>query len=684
MKTRKLIIAIFCLYLPINIFAASPEINFIHISDSHIRSEESVRQFRQVLSAIRENTSDAAFVINTGDLTEFGSRNEVARYQSLVDSSDLTIYSLIGNHDTRWSNAGKQHLISLLGPRYQSFDAGSIHFILLDSGMLLEQYGHFSPDQLQWVQHDLASITRTTPVIVACHHPLFLDQQFVDNEWDLLKQLEPYNIIAFLCGHGHRYRHWQFNNIDFIMGPSTRSNQAAFLQYRIRNNRLSIQQHDVTTGKDSTVFEKNISNTVERTIYKPVAYKRSRTYNDNLPILFNGVHDATISFSLDRLTWQPLQHSGTTLYANIDIRTLCEGLHAVYLKQANGITHIQKHPFRIHRGGAQLAWQFRTNSSIQATPLLMSDALYIGSNDGVLYALKPASGEVLWKFETDGPILSTPAVWGDTLATTSLDGHCYALDRTSGQPIWQQRLGPAVYSSPAVSSGRLFVGSGDSALYALSTHDGAIQWRFQVKGFIKSTPVVQNKRIVFGCWDRSVYCVSADSGTLVWSYTVSDNPYYTPATSNPLIVLNTVYITSHDHTVHALNIETGVPRWQKQQTPTHQPGYSSPANFDDKVIFGSLSGHVFALNEVTGDSLWTTRLAQPADPVFDSSPWIQYPFVFVGSIHGVLYGLDFETGKICWQYKLNDNYIFSSPVADRERVYIGSCDGSVYAVTYPQ
>ena len=56
---------------------------------------------------------------------------------------------------------------------------------------------------------------------------------------------------------------------------------------------------------------------------------------------------------------------------------------------------------------------------------------------------------------------------GNTVYIGSDDGKIYALDATSGQEIWDITTGDKVTSSPTVANGILYVGSHDGKLYAI-------------------------------------------------------------------------------------------------------------------------------------------------------------------------------------------------------------------------
>jgi hypothetical protein len=71
----------------------------------------------------------------------------------------------------------------------------------------------------------------------------------------------------------------------------------------------------------------------------------------------------------------------------------------------------------------------------------------VGSGDGRIYAFDAATGDERWLYHTDGAVVSTPAVWEGRLYVGSDDGYLYALQRTPGP---QPRL--AVYWDDSLTS----------------------------------------------------------------------------------------------------------------------------------------------------------------------------------------------------------------------------------------
>jgi len=674
---------IFIFFLPLLSFSQST-ISFVQITDTHIKSPESQQKLQDVLDDIDLLLRKPVFIINSGDITEFGSEKEFQAYLDIVDSYDFQFYHLIGNHDIRWSNVGKKRFKKMAGPLYQSFDYGEVHFILLDSGMLLEQYGHFSSQQLKWLEQDLAKTGKEQPIIISAHHPLFLKKCYVDNELELLKIIDDYNVVLFLSGHCHQNRHWKLNGIDFLMTQAVMSKNPGYRIIKVYpNGKISVFLRDILTQKTELDFSCSLKRSAFAVTYSMRSPRINKSYNDNMPVLMTlnkTIKSAEVS--LDGSHWKSMQKSGRKYFENISTNHLSEGQHLLYCKfiSKNDVSKIEIINFKIERGKTQLLYRAPTAGVIQSSPVLLDNSILIGSNDGNLYLFNKDTGAEQWHFSTKGAVVATPVVHQDTVFITSGDGFCYAVNAKTGQKIWQQKAGQSIFASPNYSAGKIFFGSSDSCLYALKSSNGEILWKYKTNGYIKAKPAVKANSICFGSWDGYFYCLSVEKGLLIWKQRISENQYYPAATSNPLIVVDKIFVASHDHTAHAYNLADGNVLWEHLKTDNRQPGYSSPGNFDDKVVFGSLTGHLFALSENAGKEIWTTTLADSLDPVFDSSPAIVYPDVVVGSIGGVLYGVNFNSGEKLWSRKLGNNYIFSSPVIKNSIVYVGSTDGCLYAV----
>ena len=108
----------------------------------------------------------------------------------------------------------------------------------------------------------------------------------------------------------------------------------------------------------------------------------------------------------------------------------------------------------------ELLWKFKTNSSSRYSPAISDDTVYIGLDDGYVYALDAATGTEKWEYKVGGSIYSSPAVTGDTLyigAEDQFGTYLYALNAVTGTEKWKYEIGVALPCSPIVSDGTVYI-----------------------------------------------------------------------------------------------------------------------------------------------------------------------------------------------------------------------------------
>ncbi len=137
-----------------------------------------------------------------------------------------------------------------------------------------------------------------------------------------------------------------------------------------------------------------------------------------------------------------------------------------------------------------LRWQTFTPGYVTSSPALDSDGtVYVGSFDRSLHALDSATGQERWAFPTTDHIYASPALATDASGTTraiyigSADGSVYAV-RPDGSELWRYETGDPVRSSPVIGRAAhgggeiVYVGSSNGVLYALDAETGRRRWSF--------------------------------------------------------------------------------------------------------------------------------------------------------------------------------------------------------------
>ena len=153
------------------------------------------------------------------------------------------------------------------------------------------------------------------------------------------------------------------------------------------------------------------------------------------------------------------------------------------------------------------------NSDSNSWPMFHNDLAHSGYST----SMGPLTNQTLWSFATS-PILSSPTVTGGVVYVGSNDGKVFALKTSNGAVLWSYQSGGAVYSSPAVADGMVYFGSWDKYVYALNALTGAVLWTFQTGSYVQSSPAVVNGVVYIASYDASVSALNATTGRLLWTY----------------------------------------------------------------------------------------------------------------------------------------------------------------------
>jgi len=195
--------------------------------------------------------------------------------------------------------------------------------------------------------------------------------------------------------------------------------------------------------------------------------------------------------------------------------------------------------------------------------------LYLGSDNGHVYALAGRTGKIQWQFPRSGQpglgaLAAQPAISSDgsVVYAGSNDGHLYALDADTGRLDWKypataQGLDGAIGAQPAVAafSTTVYFASG-FGVYAITGRGGqpSLTWKTDPVKLASNTgqsgPVATAGDVYVGS-GKHVVCLDAGNGSLCWHppFTADSRVVTTPVVGNGV---DTIYVGTLDGNVYAL------------------------------------------------------------------------------------------------------------------------------------
>jgi outer membrane protein assembly factor BamB len=242
-----------------------------------------------------------------------------------------------------------------------------------------------------------------------------------------------------------------------------------------------------------------------------------------------------------------------------------------------------------------------------ATPLVHDGVIYVGSSDGGLYALSPASGAVLWRHNAGAGIYSGIRPHGELgLIFGTMDGSLVHLDLHARREIFRVRTGGGVVSTPLVSGDLLIAGSRDYNLHAFHLRDNTRAWKFSCWfSWIESSPVLREGVVYFGSSDYArLTALDPRTGRAHWSTRIHGLSWGSPLVTDRYVFAGTVNqnvpgtLIAHQAGLVKLDRASGAVLWRlalPDAKEGHFAGYAGgPALAGDRVVAAGLDGWLTA------------------------------------------------------------------------------------------
>lgn len=291
------------------------------------------------------------------------------------------------------------------------------------------------------------------------------------------------------------------------------------------------------------------------------------------------------------------------------------------------------------------AFGFPDATSAWSQPTVAGNRLFVGSQNGTMYALDMKSGCVIWTFSAKAGVRTAPVVSarGDTLYFGDTGANMYSLNTETGRMIWTRQVDEHPFAritgTPTLDRGRIYVPMSSleetaasqpgyecctfrGSVSALDATTGAVLW----KTYMVPPAAPVGKTATGGTlW--------APSGVGVWS-----SPTVDPKRGVVYVATGNTYSgTKAEPTtdaIIALDPATGEKKWVKQLTTDDVFGcragaanclekagpdfdFGTPAvlatlsNGKDVLVIGQKSGMAYAIDpDKQGELLWQYRAGQ--------------------------------------------------------------------------
>ena len=574
------------LYIFFAVCFAQP-FQFALVADTHVGSTTGQADLELSVTDINQQT-EIDFVILAGDLTEFGSDQELRLARQILDRLDKPWYVVPGNHDAKWSESGSASFVRLFGSTCFSLNKNGFLFIGTASGPDMRMsLGLVPKEQLDFVLHLLDQMEdKDQPIIFINHYPLNEELANASLVIDLLKRR---NIQVCLFGHGHRNKLTHFTGIPGIMGRSNLRGPDRLTGYnivRVDSQQISVAER--TSGGSTQA-----------------AWCQLKLANHH----FDG--QVTARVSAERAV-SPVGAQANWVWRVIDSSNIgtgitMEGHNALYANTHGEMVNLDS------RTG-QLIWKYRTKGKIFSTPAIGDGRVVCAGTDSLVYCLSLKSGKPLWQFKSGKSMVASPLIHESRVYIGSSEGLFRCLDLKNGRVLWQNDgIKNFVEAKPLFYQDKIYFGSWGNTFYALEGESGALVWKREkysnrMLSPAAVQPVASHDKIFIVAPDRRMTALDAATGRVVW-----DSDAYSCRESIGLSQDGQwVYIkTMKEGNLCVFRTDTTaqVLVWQTSTGAGYEIAPTPILEHDGLVFMGTTRGILYAIDKHSQDVAWRFQVA---------------------------------------------------------------------------
>ncbi|MGB4843079.1 MAG: PQQ-binding-like beta-propeller repeat protein [Ferruginibacter sp.] len=302
--------------------------------------------------------------------------------------------------------------------------------------------------------------------------------------------------------------------------------------------------------------------------------------------------------------------------------------------------------------------------------------VYVGSNDGKLYALDSDNGSLKWAFTTGGAInTASPTYYNGTVFICSADKYLYAVDAVTGVLKWKfLTAGNVSDATPALYNGNLYFAvspGGGGGMYSINAQTGAVNWQRSFS-YPASNLTIYNDRAYVGIfYGFSCYHIATGAGAQSFYNWICGS-------GNPLVLNGVAFLGTEGSVTRANNAITAAIIWNYSGGFNDNCLYSGPTVKNGFIYNGgAITGKFYAMDSATGVTRWT----YPSSGLF-SSPVVANNIVYAGNSDSYFYAFDATLGTLKWRFgdpgtrSVGAN---NGTVAGKA-VYFGSYNKNVYCL----
>ncbi|AZM39270.1 MULTISPECIES: outer membrane protein assembly factor BamB [unclassified Acinetobacter] len=252
------------------------------------------------------------------------------------------------------------------------------------------------------------------------------------------------------------------------------------------------------------------------------------------------------------------------------------------------------------------------------------------------------------------------------------------------QRLWKSKVTKQELTAGVeAGEGIVIIGNRKGELFALDQATGSQKWSAKLSGAILSPSLIQSGRVITIANDGTVFAHDTVTGQQVWAYKLPNVQFSLRGQPAPVrLDERTVVVASANAYVYALDVISGVPRFQRRVAVSD--GRSDIQRLidvvGDPVVAGQYLVTTSFQGQVTTTDLTTQRVVWSEDASSTNSAEVSGDKVFVSTADGKLKAYNLATGELLWQNEELLNRQLSNPVMLGQNLVVGDLDGVIHLI----
>ena len=264
-----------------------------------------------------------------------------------------------------------------------------------------------------------------------------------------------------------------------------------------------------------------------------------------------------------------------------------------------GADHGTGHVYAFEKKTGKVRWKYPAGLGVGTAIIRKENRIYFATLEDKVVCLNIKNGKENWVFSTTYSFKTyisnrAPAIVSNTVFHGGLDGIVYALNATSGKLTWERDLKARVSTSFAISGNDLYVGTINGHVYKLNQSSGSIEKDFIVKGkTIRAITLINHSIIFFTDWMKKgseILAVDLSLEHVLWRQKAPDGAAWYSA--KPYIFQNCLLFGTDKGDIFAFNITDGSKIWVHHLEDETIRVFGSSGNV---LYVGTLKGTLYTL-----------------------------------------------------------------------------------------